>query len=113
MPGFGRESHAGPRSGPDRPHREPLAGLGRLARSAPDGYTINVGNWMYFWALELVAGLGIPDQATADLRGALGSGLFRCHFGQALDLARPVGRIPQDEMVAVVSHVTRRRANIA
>jgi len=67
---------------------------------------INVGNWMYFWALELVDGLGLPGLAAADLRSALGRGMFRCHFGQALDLHRPVGRIPQDEMAAVVGAAT-------
>ncbi|HVV15729.1 MAG TPA: polyprenyl synthetase family protein [Polyangia bacterium] len=67
---------------------------------------INVGNWMYFWALDLVGGLGLPDDRAAALQRALTQGMFRCHFGQALDLSRPVGRIPQGEMAAIVDAAT-------
>jgi geranylgeranyl pyrophosphate synthase len=67
---------------------------------------INVGNWMYFWALDLVDGLGLPTEAAGDLRRVLARGMYQCHFGQALDLARPVGHIPQAEMAAVVAAAT-------
>ena len=50
---------------------------------------INVGNWLYFWALELV---GRAGSARADARRAAARAdaraMFRCHFGQALDLSR-------------------------
>ncbi len=55
---------------------------------------INVGNWMYFWALDLVGGLGLAEERAGALQRALTQGMFRCHFGQALDLSRPVGRHP-------------------
>ncbi len=67
---------------------------------------VNLGNWMYFWALDLVDGLGLPASRAGELRRALGRAMFRCHFGQALDLSRPVGRIPQAEMGAVVAAAT-------
>ena len=67
---------------------------------------INVGNWMYFWALDLVGDLGLGDERAAALQRALTQGMFRCHFGQALDLSRPVGRIPQAEMSAIVDAAT-------
>jgi geranylgeranyl pyrophosphate synthase len=67
---------------------------------------VNVGNWMYFWALDLIDQLELPAARAAELRRALTHGMFRCHFGQALDLSRPVGRIPQGEMPAVVAATT-------
>ncbi len=67
---------------------------------------INVGNWMYFWALELVGELELTGERAAALQRALAQGMFRCHFGQALDLSRPVGRIPQGEMGAIVDAAT-------
>ena len=67
---------------------------------------INVGNWMYFWALDLVGGLGLAGDRASALQHALTQGMFRCHFGQALDLSRPVGRIPQGEMGAIVDAAT-------
>lgn len=67
---------------------------------------INVGNWLYFWALDLVDGMGLPGGVASDLRRALTQGMFRCHFGQALDLSQPVGRIRQQEMPAIVAATT-------
>ncbi|HVT08089.1 MAG TPA: polyprenyl synthetase family protein [Polyangia bacterium] len=67
---------------------------------------INVGNWMYFWALDLVGELGLADERAGALQRALTAGMFRCHFGQALDLSRPVGRIPQSEIGAIVDAAT-------
>lgn len=67
---------------------------------------INVGNWMYFWALDLIDGLGLAEERASALQRALTQGMFRCHFGQALDLSRPVGRIPQGEMGAIVDAAT-------
>lgn len=67
---------------------------------------VNVGNWMYFWALEQVEALGLPAPRAGELRRVLTQAMFRCHFGQALDLSRPVGRIPQGEMAAIVAAAT-------
>lgn len=67
---------------------------------------INLGNWLYFWGVDLVDDLDLPPGLAGELRGALARGMFRCHFGQALDLARPIGRIPQAEVVAVVAAAT-------
>ena len=55
---------------------------------------LNAGNWMYFWALDLL------DQAAADDGGGrphprvFGDALYHCHLGQALDLSEPAGRDP-------------------
>lgn len=67
---------------------------------------INTGNWLYFWPLELLSELaprlGLSAHVEADLRRRFGRAMFRCHFGQALDLAVHVARLPQRWVPSVV-----------
>ncbi len=62
---------------------------------------LNTGNWMYFWALELLATAAPPSI----LRAAVAT-LARCHRGQALDLAVCVCELPQGEVAGVVAATT-------
>ena len=41
--------------------------------------------------LTLLETLGLPDAVAAELRQRMCAAMFRCHFGQALDLSLPVG----------------------
>jgi len=62
---------------------------------------LNTGNWMYFWALELLAAAAPPSI----LRTAVAT-LSRCHRGQALDVAICVCELPQAEVAGVVGATT-------
>lgn len=62
---------------------------------------LNTGNWMYFWALELLASAAPPSI----LHTAV-STLSRCHRGQALDLAVCVCELPQGDVAGVVAATT-------
>jgi geranylgeranyl pyrophosphate synthase len=64
---------------------------------------INLGNWLYFWPLELLGELGLGATIEGELRRSLGRAMFHCHFGQALDLSQQVGRVPQRWIPPVVS----------
>jgi geranylgeranyl pyrophosphate synthase len=63
---------------------------------------INCGNWMYFWAFELLGELALPAAADTDLRRRLSRTMYRCHFGQALDLSVHVGRVAQSWVPPIV-----------
>jgi geranylgeranyl pyrophosphate synthase len=63
---------------------------------------INCGNWMYFWAFELLGELGLPAAADTELRRRLARTMYRCHFGQALDLSVHVGRVAQSWVPPIV-----------
>jgi geranylgeranyl pyrophosphate synthase len=67
---------------------------------------INVGNWLYFWGLELAGELGLPAAVEAELRRTMNRAMFRCHFGQALDLDLPIGRTPQRSIPGIVAAAT-------
>lgn len=68
--------------------------------------SINAGNWMYFWSLELIDELGLGTPTQNELRRIVGRAMFRCHFGQALDLSVNVGRVPQRWLPGVVATST-------
>ena len=40
---------------------------------------LNTGNWMYFWAMDLVAHLDLPALTRDGLRRALVDAMYRCH----------------------------------
>lgn len=63
---------------------------------------INCGNWMYFWPFQLLGELGLPAAREAAMRVRLAAGMFRCHFGQALDLSVHVGRVRPDRVPSIV-----------
>ena len=59
---------------------------------------LNTGNWLYFAAFELAGRLSVPDASTLALYRSLSTCLFRCHQGQALDLAIDVSSVRQREL---------------
>jgi geranylgeranyl pyrophosphate synthase len=68
---------------------------------------LNTGNWLYFWPLTLLDTLGLPGAMAARMRQRMCAAMFRCHFGQALDLALPVGQLDRASVPAVVAAATR------
>lgn len=76
------------------------------ARGLPTA--LNAGNWLYFAALEILAGAGVyEDGAPAD-RAAVQT-LLRCHEGQALDVSVRVCDLPRGEIYGVVEAISSRK----
>jgi geranylgeranyl pyrophosphate synthase len=57
---------------------------------------LNVGNWLYFQALEQIQKLNLGPKQELELSRYINKILLRAHFGQAVDLGTPVTSLPQD-----------------
>jgi geranylgeranyl pyrophosphate synthase len=68
---------------------------------------LNAGNFLYFWALELLSRLALPPITELALHRAFSRTLLACHQGQALDLSVAVTELDQSEVLPTVSAVTR------
>ncbi|WP_438019506.1 polyprenyl synthetase family protein [Sorangium sp. So ce315] len=68
---------------------------------------INTGNWMYFWALDLLGRAPLGAAIRLALYRRLGRTLMRCHEGQALDLTARVAELEQPLVPGVVASITR------
>ena len=68
---------------------------------------LNAGNFLYFWALELLSRLGLPPITELGLHRAFSRTLLACHQGQALDLSVNVVTLEQAEVLPTVSAVTQ------
>jgi len=68
---------------------------------------LNAGNFLYFWALELLSRLALPPITELALHRAFSCTLLACHQGQALDLSVDVSALEQNEVLPTVSAVTR------
>ncbi len=67
---------------------------------------LNAGNFLYFWALELLTRLGLPPVTELALHRAFSRTLLACHQGQALDLSVKIALLEQRDVTATVSAVT-------
>jgi geranylgeranyl pyrophosphate synthase len=67
---------------------------------------LNAGNWMYFWALDLVRQLPLSDSAQLALYRWVLHTLLRCHHGQGLDLTTNVYDSPQPDVPGLVRATT-------
>ena len=68
---------------------------------------LNAGNFLYFWALELLSRLGLPPITELAVHRAFSRTLLACHQGQALDLSVDIAALAQDEVLPTVSAVTQ------
>jgi len=68
---------------------------------------LNAGNFLYFWALELLSRLGLPPITELSLHRAFSRTLLACHQGQALDISVDITQLEQSEVLATVSAVTQ------
>ncbi|HKO50410.1 MAG TPA: polyprenyl synthetase family protein [Polyangiaceae bacterium] len=68
---------------------------------------LNAGNFLYFWALELLSRLALPPITELALHRAFSRTLLACHQGQALDLSVAVSELAQSEVLPTVSAVTQ------
>ena len=67
---------------------------------------INAGNWMYFAALERLAGLELPPQTLCELLQRSLTVFKLGHEGQALDLSVRVSQLPQNAVAEVVERIS-------
>jgi geranylgeranyl pyrophosphate synthase len=63
---------------------------------------LNTGNWLYFWALALLARSALDDSQRLLAHEAITARLLACHEGQALDLTVRVIDLAQREVAPVV-----------
>ncbi|XXT22874.1 polyprenyl synthetase family protein [Sorangium sp. So ce429] len=68
---------------------------------------INTGNWMYFWAFDLLGRARLGAATRLAIYRRLSRTLMRCHEGQALDLTVRVGELEQPLVPRVVASITR------
>ena len=68
---------------------------------------LNAGNFLYFWALELLSRLSLPPITELALHRAFSRTLLACHQGQALDLSVDITALEQREVLPTVSAVTQ------
>lgn len=63
---------------------------------------LNAGNWLYFWALALLARSALDDTQRLRAHEAIAARLLACHEGQALDLTVRLIDLAQREVMPVV-----------
>ena len=59
---------------------------------------VNVGNLLYFWPPEAIAGLGLSPAAENRLHRLYHRTMVRAHLGQAMDIGVPVDTVPQERV---------------
>lgn len=59
---------------------------------------LNVGNWLYFHPLEIIASLGLSDAKELALYRIYHRTLLRAHLGQALDIGLRLTDLSQDRV---------------
>ena len=62
---------------------------------------LNAGNWLYFWPFQLIKALELPNRTALAVYEYYHRTLLRAHFGQAMDLASGVDRLPQGRVPEV------------
>jgi len=67
---------------------------------------LNAGNYMYFWALELLAELELPARDGIALQRRTNRTLLDCHRGQALDVGLWIGSVPQADISAASAEIS-------
>lgn len=59
---------------------------------------LNVGNWLYFWALEQIKYLDLAPEQKDTLFESCFRLLSRAHMGQALDVGTRIDEVPQSKV---------------
>jgi geranylgeranyl pyrophosphate synthase len=59
---------------------------------------LNVGNWMYFWPMELIRTAQLDPTVEIELYRSSHRTLLRAHFGQALDIGTSMDQVPRDDV---------------
>jgi geranylgeranyl pyrophosphate synthase len=67
---------------------------------------LNAGNYMYFWALELLSEVALPPAASRALLRRANRTMLDCHRGQALDLGLVVGGLRRESLVDAATEIS-------
>lgn len=67
------------------------------------GIAINVGNWLYFWALQQIAVLQLSEKQELQMHRLVHEILFQAHIGQAIDIGTPITSIPKQTVLEICS----------
>ncbi len=62
---------------------------------------INVGNWLYFDALDSIADWGLPPQTECALWRLCHRALNRAHFGQGIDLGVAIDKVDREKIATL------------
>ena len=62
---------------------------------------LNAGNWLYFYAFELIKDLKIDDSTKLQMLEAVQNTLLNAHFGQALDVGVCIDQMLNSDIVEV------------
>ena len=76
-------------------------GAPALHRSYGVPVALNAGNALYFWPLEWIRALELPESLELRLYRLAHAAIFRAHLGQALDLGSPMDEIEQEGVPAI------------
>jgi geranylgeranyl pyrophosphate synthase len=85
-------------------------GAPALHRSHGIPVALNAGNWMYFFAFELVDRAALPATTRLEVHRAMLRGVLDCHRGQALDIGHDVTRVARGDLRALVGGATALKA---
>jgi geranylgeranyl pyrophosphate synthase len=67
---------------------------------------LNGGNWLYFWAFDLLERVPMESLSRASAHRAVTAALLDCHYGQALDLTVRLRDLDQREVPAVAQAIS-------
>jgi geranylgeranyl pyrophosphate synthase len=67
---------------------------------------LNAGNYMYFWALELLSEVALPPAAGRALLRRANRTMLDCHRGQALDLGLVVGGLRRESLLDAATEIS-------
>jgi geranylgeranyl pyrophosphate synthase len=68
---------------------------------------LNAGNWLYFWALDLVERLPVDEATQLLMLRCMVRAVLASHFGQALDVSVVVEQVARADVPLVVRAATR------
>jgi geranylgeranyl pyrophosphate synthase len=81
---------------------EERRGLPALHRIYGMPAALNAGNWLYFWAFDLLDRVAMTSEARAAAHRVAFRALRECHYGQGLDLATKVDELAGADVSGVV-----------
>ncbi len=81
-------------------------GLPALHRIYGVPAALNAGNWLYFWAFDLLDRIAMSTETRLVAQRMVTRSLRECHYGQALDLSTRVDKLDVQDVPAVVRAVS-------
>ncbi|MEL7336334.1 MAG: polyprenyl synthetase family protein, partial [Planctomycetota bacterium] len=80
-----------------------------LHRQMGQPLAMNAGNFMYFRALEVIAGSSVPFEARCKMTTEMIRAGRICHEGQAIDLATNLYEYPANDWSAITAAITEQK----